>query len=377
MKKAIKIIGSLLTATLLVLGALHVSGTYTLRDMVIAYSMPSHGWGQGRAVAPPNYADQSSWAALPKTGDLSDKVPAGVTAAVNAPVDVFFIHPTGFLNGKDWNSHLEIDSRTEENTQWMMINQASAFNGCCSIYAPRYRQATYLRYFSDDPTIIPKSMGLAYSDVERAFDYFITHHSAGRPFILASHSQGTAHAEHLMKARIDDTPLAGRMVAAYLIGNVISNDFIDNLKSVKACETEADTGCIIHWVTYGENPTPQARHKNLLCTNPLNWLRDGARTEAAAHRGAITPSGEFARKPWGGDSAAGTVFGPLAAPTPNVTWAECRDGLLTVADFTGTPLAAADLGGKNYHGLDFPLFYMDIRFNAVQRVEAFLKNTSQ
>ncbi|MBL4789007.1 MAG: DUF3089 domain-containing protein [Kordiimonadaceae bacterium] len=372
MKKTAKIIGGILVIMFLSGGALHVSGTYTLQNMVIAYSMPSHGWEPDRAVPPPNYADQKSWAALPSTEDLSDKSPAGLTAAENTPVDVFFIHPTGFLNGKDWNSHLEMDSRTEENTQWMMINQASAFNGCCAVYAPRYRQATYLRYFSDDATIIPKSMGLAYSDVERAFDYFIEYHSKGRPFILASHSQGTAHAERLMKARIDGTLLADRMVVAYLIGNVISNDFIGSLTTVKACETETDTRCIIHWVTYGENPTPQARHKNLLCTNPLNWQRDGTRAEADAHQGAITPSGEFARKPWGDDSAAGTVFGPLAAPTPNVTWAECRDGLLTVADFTGTPLAAADLGGKNYHGLDFPLFYMDIRLNAVQRVRAYM-----
>jgi hypothetical protein len=30
-----------------------------------------------------------------------------------------------------------------------------------------------------------------------------------------------------------------------------------------------------------------------------------------------------------------------------------------------------DLGGHNYHGLDYPLFAMDIRENAIARVAAY------
>jgi hypothetical protein len=32
-----------------------------------------------------------------------------------------------------------------------------------------------------------------------------------------------------------------------------------------------------------------------------------------------------------------------------------------------------DMGGKNYHGLDYPLFHMDIRENARVRAAAYLQ----
>jgi hypothetical protein len=58
----------------------------------------------------------------------------------------------------------------------------------------------------------------------------------------------------------------------------------------------------------------------------------------------------------------------------NATWAECRNGLLYVADLAGTPFGRLSLGNKNYHGLDYPLFHMDIRLNAEARVAAYLSH---
>ena len=51
-----------------------------------------------------------------------------------APVDVFFIHPTGYLAGDTWTFSMDPNTKAEENTQWMMANQASAYNGCCKVY---------------------------------------------------------------------------------------------------------------------------------------------------------------------------------------------------------------------------------------------------
>jgi hypothetical protein len=62
------------------------------------------------------------------------------------------------------------------------------------------------------------------------------------------------------------------------------------------------------------------------------------------------------------------TFEPLAAPVRNAEWAECRYGRLFVTDLTGTPFAKLDVGGRNYHGLDYPLFAMDIRENAQARI---------
>ena len=75
---------------------------------------------------------------------------------------------------------------------------------------------------------------------------------------------------------------------------------------------------------------------------------------------------------WGDDSPQGVVFEPLGRPMPELTWAECRAGILRVADQSGNPLGRLSLGG-NYHGLDYPLFHMDIRKNAVERGAAYLE----
>jgi hypothetical protein len=45
----------------------------------------------------------------------------------------------------------------------MMANQASAYNGCCNVYAPRYRQANIFAYFRGN------------RDEVLAFDYFLEH----------------------------------------------------------------------------------------------------------------------------------------------------------------------------------------------------------
>jgi len=321
---------------------------------VIGYAFaPRDGWDLSKKAPPPDYAQSKNWAALPAAPGLTASVPHGVEAAqTDSGVDVFFVHPTGEMDGPDWNSPMDANSATEENTHWMMANQASAFNGCCAIYAPRYREATILTYFAAPPDIFKKTMDLAYSDVDRAFTYFLEHYSRGRPFIIASHSQGTGHAFRLLRERIDGTPLASRLVAAYLIGGGI---------------TDKD------WATWGAGGSPRARSADkLLCVNPLNWKRDGALAPKSAHDGGVPPSGRFQVRIWWKElPASGVAFAPLAAPVKDWTWAECRGGFLTVADQSNGPFAHMDMGGKNYHGLDYPLFAMDIRDNAIARVKAY------
>jgi hypothetical protein len=343
--------------------------------LLVWLNKPTHGWDPSRHGPDPDYAQEENWAARPGKANLTDYVPQGVPSpSGDRQVDVFFIHPTGYMHGDDWNSTMDPNSATEENTKWMMANQASAFNGCCNVYAPRYREASIFRYMGAPEDIATKSMDFAYADVERAFAYFLDHYSNGRPFIIASHSQGTDHGFRLLKEKIDGTPLAERMVAAYLIGNRISDNKVAELKSVHVCANATDTGCLIHWATFGDGGGPDAGAftEKLVCVNPLSWLRDGPRAPATMHQGAVPSSGRFALAFWGADKPNGTEFKPLEAPQPGVTWAECRGGLLYVADLANTPFGRMSLGNKNYHGLDYPLFHMDIRKNAEARVAAYL-----
>ncbi len=120
-----------------------------------------------------------------------------------------------------------------------------------------------------------------------------------------------------------------------------------------------------------------ARGEKLVCINPLNWQRDGGMAAKALNLGAEPITGKFTFRFLRSDGPAGTAFGPLAAPLKAYTWAECRNGFLTIADQTGTPFGKIDLGGENYHGLDYALFAMDIRENAKARAAAYIKDQLQ
>jgi hypothetical protein len=163
------------------------------------------------------------------------------------------------------------------------------------------------------------------------------------------------------------------MIAAYIIGGQPKNAEMTALKSVKVCDGPAETGCIVHWATFLEGATvPPFMSEDLVCVNPLSWRRDGGRAPAESHQGGVAPSGKFSGKLWGDDAPQGVVFEPLGAPMPKLTWAECKEGILRVADQSENPIGKLAIFG-NYHGLDYPLFHMDIRKNVDQRVAAHMR----
>jgi len=364
----------------LAIGGLFATGNGALLTLGWAFLFggPSLPFNPDDAVGPPDYSDPKNWAALPGRLGLEDMIPVGAEESAtqgNAPVDVFFIHPTGFLTGKSWTFSMDPSTATEENTQWMMANQASAYNGCCNVFAPRYRQANIFAYFKG-AEIREEVLGFAYKDIERAFEYFLADYNQGRPFIIASHSQGTHHGARLLKDRIDGTPLADRLVAAYIIGGGIAATHFDDMQDIGLCENATDLHCAVHWDTYSEavidDELPD-RAGNV-CVNPLTWQVDGGLAGKEQHAGAVAVSGNFQVALTGNDAATGVVFEPLGAPIPNMLEAQCRNGVLYITDQSDTPFGSAGglFGAGNYHGLDYPVFHMDIRENARLRVAAYL-----
>lgn len=326
----------------------------------------------------PDYVDARFWAALPNREDLADIRPEGIENEFvldDAPVDVFFIHPTGFLRGSSWTSTLDEDSATEENTHWMMANQASVYNGCCNVYAPRYRQASLHAFFSDT-SVRSAVLDFAYQDIERAFQHFINHLNDGRPFVIASHSQGTFHAVRLIQDVIDNSPLAERMVVAFILGAGVSASAFDDLQDIGICENAEDLNCVVHWDTFNESVIDSKFPKrvNNICVNPLSWERDGGFVSRDHHRGAVLPSGEFNRSLTGSDVAMGVHFDEMAEPLVNLIGAQCKDGVLFISDQLGSELDnyTSRVIKGSYHLLDYPVFYMDIRENLKFRVGRYL-----
>ncbi len=382
--KALKITGIGLVLIALTIAGLIISGQgqkLALKAFA-AYGKPEGNFRAEDAAQPPNYSQEEFWAALPTKEDPADLVPAGVTAITQGEgeVDTFFIHPTGYLKSASWTSPMDKDSSTEENTSWMMANQASAYNGCCNVYAPRYREATIFSYFIA-PEERDEVLSFAYKDVKAAFEYYIEHYNNGRPFIISSHSQGTHHAKRLLKEVIDSSDLHQRLVSAYLIGSVqipLSPSWFASMENISACKSANDLHCVVHWDTMAEDSDAIERPESSLCTNPLTWKVNEDFAKANLNEGAVIPAGiynlDFGKSE---DNPTGQAFEKLEAPIVHKTGAQCLNGTLFVNSQEGTDFDAMGAGSSgNYHGLDYALFYMNIHNNAKLRVKAFLEKSS-
>jgi hypothetical protein len=328
---------------------------------------PSAPFSTATAPAPPDYAQPQYWAALPERVDLADTVPGPAVhdGQASAQVDVFFVHPTTYIASSGWNQPLP-DVRADAITDgFVMRGQAAVFNSCCRIYAPRYRQAT-LFSFMDTSGSGKQALDLAYGDVEAAFDYFLDHYSNGRPFILASHSQGSRHLAKLLHDRFTAPALVQRLVAAYPIGYSVTKAELP--ADLPVCASATQTGCVVSWNSVG----PKARsflgltHDNI-CVNPLTWRDDGELADFALNEGAVTMG------------AVKLTDGPAEwlAPRedrilPGAADAHCVDGRLLVSTIHGDGFGARPLGRDNYHIYDYALFAMNLRENASARVAAYL-----
>ena len=341
---------------------------------------PDHTFDPKDAAPQLDYSKESSWASLPMISDEADLIPAGEVGVdqLNSQVDVFFVHPTGYLKGKHWTDPLEQESATKENTQWMMANQASVFNGCCSIYAPHYRQASLYSYY-DTEKVREEIHAFVYQDVKKAFEYFIKNYSNGRPFVIASHSQGTHHSIRLLAEEIDGTDLYPRMVGAYIIGGEISKSWMNKMNDIYICDGSKELGCLVHWDTINETLINKnmPRFKNNVCVNPITWKNEGSLSNLTDSKGAVYISGNFAIDFIGDDEPRGETFGPLEAPIKQYVQAQCKNGILFASDQSGTRFQGFGGSSGNYHGLDFALFYMDIRENAILKVKTYLKSNTK
>lgn len=314
----------------------------------------------------PDYAEQAAWAALPEIEDAADVALAELPATdqMTAPADVFYLHPTTWL-GAQWNAPIDDPAVIEATTRGATLIQASALNACCAVYAPRYRQANGRAYTHPDATS-ERAVAVAYADVSAAFDAFLAR-TGERPFIIAGHSQGAMLGARLIRERIAGSALEQRLVVAYLPGAAVRAETI----GVPVCDIPTQTGCVVSWNARGPNFEHNefeldARDEHTMagrvCVNPITWATDGVGVAA--------------------DRNAGAIFFDTDTPVmkPAFADARCVDGVLVVTEL-GDPerdvmsrLLLWVMGPENYHPIDVQLFYVDLRSNAVARVQAFLAN---
>mmetsp|Transcript_16958 Transcript_16958/g.20389 ORF Transcript_16958/g.20389 Transcript_16958/m.20389 type:complete len:273 (-) Transcript_16958:37-855(-) len=246
---------------------------------------------------------------------------------------------------------------------------------------------------------------LAYGDVKAAFEHYLKHWNNGRPFILASHSQGSEHVLRVLKnvvAPYED--LKAKMVAAYAIGMPVYIPLL-NEWGLKACENENDTSCVISWQSYIEGTDPylfyfQPSHPELrrpfpeanqLCTNPLGWLKSENYIPKEHNLGSMHPIQWYQNIYFLLGPDEGTIrekqnhriANSLLGLSPGLVGAQCRSGALFVdsppfSELNSSPLYSffpvwytATFPAGNLHPMDYNFFWMNIRKNARDRVQAY------
>ncbi len=224
--------------------------------------------------------------------------------------EVFFIHPTSYLEKSRWNAPLN-DPESQWRARLFVQSQASAFNDIGEVWAPKYRQATFGAFLTTKADAA-KALDFAYRDVLAAFEAFLRQAPKDRPIILAAHSQGSYHLMRLLAERIKGHPEAKRIVAAYVVGWPISITADLPALGFPACAQPGQARCILSWQSFaepadpkmitdvydasrGETGQPRAGSP-MLCVNPITGVRNGA-APASANLGTLVPNEALDQRP--------------------------------------------------------------------------------
>lgn len=295
------------------------------------------------------------------------------------PVDqgnaaVFFLHPTSYYSRSHWNAPLA-DRDADHRASLFVRGMGSAFSDAGEVWAPRYRQATLGAFLAEERATADQAIDVAYRDTLQAFEAFLKAIPKNKPIILAGHSQGALHLTTLLRTRIAGTPVAKRIVAAYVIGWPISMETDIAALGLPACDDPDQKNCIVSYLTFAEPADPKMvqdaydgttgfdgrprKDTPMMCTNPITGTLNAA-APAADNIGTLRPSQDF---------RSGQLFA-------GVIGARCDSarGLLML----GQASIAKDyvvsgyvLPGNNYHVYDMTLFWSNLRADSLRRLASF------
>lgn len=297
-----------------------LTGLGVLASLVLGGAAMAQG-----APAKVDYGKGDAWLCLPGRTDVC-RQPLDVTvvkadgslaiepfkAAVDPGVDCFYVYPT-VSNDQTGNS----DMTANDEEKFVIAAQFARFGSVCRTFAPLYRQVTLtaLRGFMTGKPI-PADREMAYADVKDAWNWYLAHENKGRGVILIGHSQGSGVLQRLIKDEIDGKAAGKLLVSAMLIGTnvpVVDGKF----GGVPLCTADAQTGCLISYVSFRDTVPPPATSRFgvvaepgavAACTNPAAlgggkgdlssylWSRPRGGLDA----GAVVPwsSGKTVETPW-------------------------------------------------------------------------------
>ncbi len=312
----------------------------------------------------PNYASTSAWALAPP-----------VRATKAADVDVFFIHPTTFDGGKNWNGPITDRRASQAISRWVLPNYAAPFAQAGRIYAPRYRQASlYTSLTLFDDAILAREF--PYGDIEVAFEAFLRRIPPQSPFMIVGVEQGGLLASRLVRDLVNADPrLRHRLIAAYFIETAVPAEDYTRRSATPACATPDQTGCVVAWISSPDLDFMRASRiasrslvwgragnleglngRPILCINPL--LRRASSDDAPPrlNRGAA--------------NATGLEWGARPGFMARQVGAQCIDGILRVTRPRSASLRPSGDWTERRKAPAFNLFWADLEADANARTAA-------
>lgn len=347
---------------------LAVIAVYAFRDDILKASIdPKAPFQTYRPPPAADYDQRSGWLLMPANPSRPN--------ASDPPVDVFFVHPTAYDSGSQWNAPVT-EERSQHELQTVMVpNYAGPFARVGRVFAPQYREATLyaLMTFRDDAF---DARRLAYADVESAFQAFLQRYNQGRPFVIAGVQEGGLIAARLLRDVVAPDPaLRRRLVAAYFVDTPVPAAEYGPGAPFPACMARQEARCVVAWAqVVGDGPydlakrleraaywTPDGelratKSEPQLCVNPLL----GARTEQRAG----------ARLNLGAANATGLEWGVRPAFLSRQVSARCVDGVLEVSEPESGSLKPSGSWADRKKAPDYNLFYADLEADAQARSQA-------
>lgn len=275
----------------------------------------------------------------------------------NKNIDVFYVYPTLVESS---NYMFATINEMSKSIGEMYKLQASVFSTSCNIYIPYYRQATLdtAKKCKDYYSLMNfLSNNIPYYDIENALDYYFKHYNKNKPFIIAGHSQGSMLIILLLTKYFNKhKEYIKKMICAYIIGCAPSISMINQYNYLKFATNKYESGVIVSWNTEGEKAYGPSiiLPNDPYVINPLNWTITNKYASVKENKGSLNPkTGKIGIGI--GDAQINLKRGTLM----------CR----TINDFI-EPSSIFQVG--SLHQYDYSLYYNNIRYNVLFRINNYL-----
>ena len=308
----------------------------------------------------PDYATSQSWYLRPADGS-------------DLPADVFFIAPTTYDGGRNWNARLNARKANRQFQDVMAPNYVGPFVSVGRVFAPRYRQASLysLTTLREDAR---EARQFAYGDVRDAFRWYVDQDNGGRPFVLVGVEQGGTLGLRLLAEEIARDPaLRSRLVAAYLVDTVAPAD----APPIPPCVERNQTGCLAAWARVWDGEFDAGKR---LLDRALVWSLRGELENISPRPalcfnpilGSVTDRPAPARLHLGAANATGLEWGARPAFMARQVAARCEGGVLVVTRPKSDALRPTGSWADRRKVPGFNLFYADLEADAKERLAAWL-----